>query len=689
MRKSLSTLLLIAAAAIAISSCNKVDPQVHEPEDVNVAESTVFHITASAVETKSVFGEKSDNSYPTLWTTNKSVAFSRDEAAFVEGVPTLVNEGASATFDVKFEGEITEGTIYAFSPLGVFDKDNASNNVPGFTSISAEHKDVYLNIPSEQTPLANSVDESAQALVGTTEYSNGNVDLSINFSHVVAYGKMAITNFAGGDIASVEITFPVNVVGSSCWYYYAGDNVGTISNQKDNTITLDPTNVVDNVFWFALAPTTGATGSMKIVVKDENEDTYTKTIDLTKKALPFVKGQVSSFTANFSGIEADEVSEYDYSGTYAIMAKKSGSYWYVTTDLGTANTKRYQAVDSGLSDLPSSVEKTDDYVWTVAKSTGGYYISTQDGLQMTWTSDNSANLAEEGKLLNIDSSTTTEGAFNISIVDTPSRILALNSSNPYFAFYTGSGVKDLYLVPATVVEPTYYIITVDATTNGTVTPSKTQAVEGETITLTVTPNEGYELATLTYNNIDIKDTKSFTMPASDVTVSATFEKRVGAQNTILDFSTKEYGTSSYQSSWDYGDWTIVNGANNNKGWEYVKMGGKKATLETYNPCYIYNNEAISHSVAKIQVDLPSGSLPKSGMSVNSWGVYVYSDKDMKNQIDYVEGGTITSAAGSFEFVPSTGTVWSKGYYYKVSWNLANTTTTNGIIWVSKISLFEN
>ena len=61
---------------------------------------------------------------------------------------------------------------------------------------------------------------------------------------------------------------------------------------------------------------------------------------------------------------------------------------------------------------------------------------------------------------------------------------------------------------------------------------------------------------------------------------------------------------------------------------------------------------------------------------------------MTNQVDYVEGGTITSNSGSFEFVPSSGTVWSKGYFYKVSWDLVNTTTTNGVICVSKITLLE-
>ena len=41
-----------------------------------------------------------------------------------------------------------------------------------------------------------------------------------------------------------------------------------------------------------------------------------------------------------------------------------------------------------------------------------------------------------------------------------------------------------------------------------------------------------------------------------------------------DLTSKSYGASNYNTSTDYGDWTIVNGANNNKGWTYFKMGGK-------------------------------------------------------------------------------------------------------------------
>ena len=73
-----------------------------------------------------------------------------------------------------------------------------------------------------------------------------------------------------------------------------------------------------------------------------------------------------------------------------------------------------------------------------------------------------------------------------------------------------------------------YTITISGTTNGTVTADKEKANIGEEVALTVTPNAGYELADLTVKSgeaiITVTDNK-FTMPAGNVTVTATFEKK--------------------------------------------------------------------------------------------------------------------------------------------------------------------
>lgn len=73
-----------------------------------------------------------------------------------------------------------------------------------------------------------------------------------------------------------------------------------------------------------------------------------------------------------------------------------------------------------------------------------------------------------------------------------------------------------------------YSVTISGTTNGAVTANKDTAQVGDTVNLTITPAESYELDTLKVSQSGGSEVSvnnnTFTMPASDVTVTATFKK---------------------------------------------------------------------------------------------------------------------------------------------------------------------
>lgn len=93
---------------------------------------------------------------------------------------------------------------------------------------------------------------------------------------------------------------------------------------------------------------------------------------------------------------------------------------------------------------------------------------------------------------------------------------------------------ETYTAPTTT-----YIIKTETAVNGTVTTSATSLAAGKTFTVTATPNDGYELDTVT-----VKDAKgnivpandesahTYTMPASNVTVSATFKEKADAKYSV-------------------------------------------------------------------------------------------------------------------------------------------------------------
>ena len=96
---------------------------------------------------------------------------------------------------------------------------------------------------------------------------------------------------------------------------------------------------------------------------------------------------------------------------------------------------------------------------------------------------------------------------------------------------------------------TTYAITVQNSKNGTVTASHKSAAKDTAVTLTVTPDKGYVLDTLTVldgNNKDLKLTEkngkyTFTMPAGKVTVSAAFKAAAPAsENPFTDVPSGAY-----------------------------------------------------------------------------------------------------------------------------------------------------
>ena len=97
--------------------------------------------------------------------------------------------------------------------------------------------------------------------------------------------------------------------------------------------------------------------------------------------------------------------------------------------------------------------------------------------------------------------------------------------------------------------PSYSVTTPSKTENGTVTVSPRSAEKGDTVTITAKPDSGYQLDGLTVtdkNGNELKLTDkgngkyTFTMPASKVTVSATFAPEKTAADYFADIPTNSY-----------------------------------------------------------------------------------------------------------------------------------------------------
>ena len=114
-----------------------------------------------------------------------------------------------------------------------------------------------------------------------------------------------------------------------------------------------------------------------------------------------------------------------------------------------------------------------------------------------------------------------------------------------FGFALVTGCTPNTDTPEVPEETTYTVTIASGIENGTVSTDKTSAKAGETVKLTVTPNDGYQLGSLTVvdssSNAITTTSNTFTMPESNVTVDATFTEIPKVEYTVTYSS--EYGTA--------------------------------------------------------------------------------------------------------------------------------------------------
>ena len=113
---------------------------------------------------------------------------------------------------------------------------------------------------------------------------------------------------------------------------------------------------------------------------------------------------------------------------------------------------------------------------------------------------------------------------------------------------------------------TRYTVNLNAGSNGSLSASATSVGAQGSVTITITPNSGYELDVLTVGGIDVTSsvssntyTYTFTMPANDVTVSATFKVKTSSGGTVEFTGTSSGGmtTTAGKQTGTKDDVTIV------------------------------------------------------------------------------------------------------------------------------------
>lgn len=180
--------------------------------------------------------------------------------------------------------------------------------------------------------------------------------------------------------------------------------------------------------------------------------------------------------------------------------------------------------------------ESDTYTLTKGTVTGGDISFSNDTPKAGETVTVTALPTNAGDIL---TALTANGAFDVQITGSTTATFVMPAADITVDAEISSK-KDIIL-------PTYGEYT---DVMGVVSCDKTQASEGETVQISAIPYEGYRVAGYTVTDeggqsVAVFANGEFTMPAQNVNINATFEKKVDAE--ILKFKDMTYGSDTQQS----------------------------------------------------------------------------------------------------------------------------------------------
>lgn len=233
-----------------------------------------------------------------------------------------------------------------------------------------------------------------------------------------------------------------------------------------------------------------------------------------------------------------------------------------------------------------------------------------------------------------------------------------------------------------------YKVTVDKNiANGTVTTSETSLAAGKTFTVTATPNDGYELDTVTVkdasdNPINPNNDGSYTMPASNVTVSATFAQKpdcrlgfdyvTGSTNTMGTFSCSDSsGNPMTEGAHPYGTEVTFNAVAKEgyvfKGW-YSDINGTDACLSpeaTYKFKLTQDTDVFAKFAEATGAEIPNLYLIYSDSTANpsEFTKYLNLYCDSDNQVYAYFDSSVFDSSKEYHFMISNSAGKSTSWEY--------------------------
>ena len=388
------------------------------------------------------------------------------------------------------------------------------------------------------------------AWYGETEQTVGNVTVqqapitSVTLTALNADGTDASTSIPYGTTGGIKLSASCTRQGAgelSCQWYTIGGTLQLIDGATKPVYQLPADLSVGEYTYRVTFTADGYSKSADITITVTATNKIVPTGEPTLSATTLTYGQALS-AIKLSGKLHDNVNNKDVEGTFTwadgTVKPSAGSYeaaWKFTPTDGDTYTETIGTV----SITVNKAKPTGDPIYTKITAANKTLKDAALKPNTSWPTGTIQWVDKDGKEL----PDTTEVKANTAYkwIFTPTGADADN-------YTTAEGTVILYSVSTGGGgggSVTTYAVNVEDTDNGTVTASVKSASKGSTVTLTVKPDEGYQLDQLTVTDKDGKEISvtekedgkyTFTMPASEVSVSAAFTKSEEKPEQIAGFT---------------------------------------------------------------------------------------------------------------------------------------------------------
>lgn len=515
MKKITKIFVLAIASMVALASCQKV----------NDVEATFQPKVLKAVFEDELSKTVLSENFQIQWSdSDKITGFDLDCKNYTSTETSVSEDKLEATFtfgSVSLEDDI----VYAMYPA-----DAAATMTSGGV--------ITTTLPLVQNAVAGSFDPKANLAL-----ANGGEE---NVKFFNAGGLLAF-DIKNDNITKIEIEAGSyeNFAGPANLNFAEGEPLLQSTCGSDlHKVTLQGEFINGKTYYAVVFPAEYSSLKMVFTRNDGKTATFTnsKTLTVLRNGVVTVwKNAIDDSKWKGSEPQSETWTATAYAdiadGDELVIVGDNGDTYAMSNDNGTSNAPDAVEVTIEGDDLAST--PADNIIWVAGKDSDGnitfylsdakdkwlYCTSANNGVRVGTNANKTFSLDNSGYLKHIGTSRYV-GIYNSADWRCYTSTSG-NIANQTFKFYVKKGGA------------TKYSVTCAEVTGGTIAADVVKAEAGATVTLTATPNTGYEFESWNVSGATVADatsaTTTFTMPAADVNVSATFKAEAIPDKTIAEF----------------------------------------------------------------------------------------------------------------------------------------------------------